>query len=131
MMSKHGYTVNGGWFNGICSGRNHVPLQVSREHTDLIVAQVRMEVPELIAKADKVKAGEITPATVLVRTAQGKVEVAYADVPPYLQRQGQSAMEWNLRNRASAGTSYANHMEKLANDLHGTALTEVAKKKAA
>jgi len=52
MMSKHGYTVDGGWFNGVCSGRNHVPLQVSREHTDLIVAQVRMEVPELIAKAD-------------------------------------------------------------------------------
>lgn len=130
LMSKHGYTVDNGWFNGVCSGRNHVPLQVSREHTDSIVAQVRAEVPELIAKADKVKSGEITPATIIIRIGREKVEVAYSDANSLQQRQACSAMECNLRNRASSGVSFADSMEKLASKIHGTELLEVAKKEA-
>ena len=129
-MSKHGYTVEHGWFSGVCSGRNYAPLQVSRERTDNIVAQVRAEVPELIAQADKVKAGEITPATIKIRKGGEKMEVAYADAMPHQQSQARDSMEWSLRNRARAGADFADMMEKLANEIHGTALIEVAKKEA-
>jgi hypothetical protein len=129
-MSKHGYTVEHGWFSGICSGRNYAPMQVSREHTDFIVAQVRAEVPALIAQADKVKAGELTPKTVQLRKGAQKVEVAYADALPWQQSQARDSMEWNLRNRARAGEQFANSMEELVNKIHGTALIEVAKKEA-
>jgi hypothetical protein len=129
-MSKHGYTVEHGWFSGVCSGRNYAPLQVSRERTDSIVAQVRAEVPELIAQADKVKAGEITPATIKIRKGGEKMEVAYADATPWQQSQARDSMEWNLRNRARAGEQFADSMEELANKIHGTALIEVAKKEA-
>jgi hypothetical protein len=129
-MSKHGYTVEHGWFSGVCSGRNYAPMQVSREHTDAIVAQVRAEVPQLIAQADKVKAGEITPATIKIRKGGEKMEVAYADASLSQQSQARDSMEWSLRNRARAGEQFANDMESLATKIHGTALIEVAKKEA-
>lgn len=129
-MSKHGYTVEHGWFSGICSGRNYAPLQVSREHTDRMVAEIRAEVPKLIEQADKVKAGEITPATIKIRKGAQKVEIAYADALPHQQSQARDSIEWNLRNRARAGEQFADSMEQLANKLHGTALIEVAKKEA-
>ena len=129
-MSKHGYTVEHGWFSGVCSGRNYAPMQVSREHTDAIVAQVRSEVPQLIAQADKVKAGEITPATIKIRKGGEKMEVAYADASLSQQSQARDSMEWSLRNRARAGEQFANDMESLATKIHGTALIEVAKKEA-
>ena len=66
-MSKHGYTVKEGWFSGICSGRNYAPIQVSRTTTDKIIADISAEIPELIAKAEKVKSGELTPKTLKVR----------------------------------------------------------------
>ena len=129
-MSKHGYTVEHGWFSGVCSGRNYAPMQVSREHTDNMVAQIRAEVPQLIAQADKVKAGEITPKTIKLRVGGEKVEIAFADAKPHQQSQARDSMEWSLRNRARAGADFANMMEELASKIHGTALIEVAKKEA-
>ena len=130
MMSKHGYTVDNGWFNGVCSGRKYAPLQVSRERTDSLVARIRAEVPVLITEADNVKAGVITPATVTIRRGVEKIEIAYADATPYQQSQARDSKEWSLRNRARAGEQFADSMEKLATKIHGTALIEVAKKEA-
>lgn len=39
-MSKHGYTVEQGWFQGVCSGDSHAPMQKDRVVTDRIIAQV-------------------------------------------------------------------------------------------
>ena len=129
-MSNHGYTVVHGWFSGICSGRNYAPLQVSRERTDIIVAEIRAKVPKLIAQADKVKAGEITPITIEICKGGKKIEVAFADAPKWEQNQARSVMERNLRMHAITGADFANSLEELANKIHGTALTEVAKKEA-
>ena len=130
MMSKHGYTVDHGWFSGVCSGRKYAPLQVSRERTDSLVARIRAEVPVLITEADNVKAGVITPATVTIRRGVEKIEIAYADATPHQQSQARDSKEWSLRNRARAGEQFADSMEELATKIHGTALIEVAKKEA-
>lgn len=127
MMSKHGYTVDHGWFSGVCSGRNHVPLQVSREHTDIIVAQVRADIPKLIADADGVKAGVITPKTIKLRIG---FEIPFSEGSERQQLTACNSLEWSLRSRASSGVSFADSMEKLATKLHGTALIKVAKKEA-
>ena len=127
MMSKHGYTVDNGWFNGVCSGRNHVPLQVSREHTDIIVAQVRADISNLIAAADGVKAGVITPNKIKLRIG---FEIPFAEGSERQQITACNSLEWSLRSRASSGVSFADGMEKLATKLHGTALIEIAKKEA-
>lgn len=129
-MSKHGYTVDHGWFNGVCSGERHAPMQKSRAFTDTIVAQIRAEVPQLIAQAEKVKSGEITPKTIKIRKGGEKLEIAYEEATPWQQSQARDSMEWALRNRARIGEQFADSMEQLANEYHGTALIEVAKKEA-
>jgi hypothetical protein len=129
-MSKHGYTVDHGWFNGVCSGERYAPMQVSRVHTDQIIVEVRAEVVELLAKADRVKAGEITPKTIMRSPRFQKIEIAFADAEKHEQANAVQAMEWNLRNRARAGEQFAKALGEVADKVHGTALIEVAKKEA-
>jgi len=127
LMSKHGYTVDNGWFSGVCSGRNYVPLQESRTHTDVIVAQVRDDIPKLIADAEGVKAGVITPKTIKLRIG---FEIPFAEGSERQQMTACNSLEWSLRSRARSGEQFADSMEALATKLHGTALIEVAKKEA-
>lgn len=131
-MSKHGYTVKMGWFSGVCTGQHYVPMQVSREVADKIVAEIRAEIPQLLAKADQVKAGEIKPVSIMRSVSfKEKVEVAFADATSMEQRHALHAMEWNLRLRAKAGEDFSKMLEETANKVHGTALTEVSKKEPA
>ena len=124
VMSKHGYTVEQGWFNGVCSGRNHAPIQVSRAVTDKIIADINAEVPELIAKADKVKAGEITPKT--VKTFR-KEEIPFEQGNLREQNAARTSLEWAYRNRARSGKDFAESMAKVADKYHGQPLVKVAK----
>jgi hypothetical protein len=129
-MSKHGYTVDHGWFSGVCSGERYAPMQVSRTHTDEIIVDVLADVVALLAKADKVKAGEITPKTIIRSPRFQKIEIAFADAEKHEQANAVQAMEWNLRNRARAGEQFAKALGEVADKVHGTALIEVAKKEA-
>jgi hypothetical protein len=132
-MSKHGYTIHYGWFNGVCSGERHAPMQVSRAYTDKIIAEINAEVPELLAKADKAKAGELTPATIkrdVIGKPREKEEIPFADATPREQRHALHAFEWNFRLRAKAGEDFAKMLGEVADKIHGTALVEVAKKEA-
>ena len=123
-MSKHGYTVEQGWFNGVCSGRNHPPLQISRTVTDKIIADISAEIPELIAKADKVKAGEITPKTVKLFR---KEEIPFEQGDRRQQEAARTSLEWAYRNRARAGKHFAESMAKVADKYHGQPLVVVSK----
>jgi len=124
LMSKHGYTVEQGWFNGVCSGRNHAPIQVSRVVTDQIIASINAEIPELIAKAEKVLAGEITPKTVKVFRKQ---EIPFEQGDRRQQSEARTALEWAYRNRARAGKNFADEMAKIADKYHGQPLVEVSR----
>jgi len=128
LMSKHGYTVKDGWFSGVCSGRNYNPIQVSRTTTDKIIADISAEIPELIAKADKVKSGEITPATAFthVVTAYRK-EIPYEQATIAQQYNARNSMEWAYRNRAKMGEDFVKTMTEIANKYHGQQLVKVSK----
>jgi hypothetical protein len=127
-MAKHGYTVEHGWFAGVCQGEQHAPLQKDRTVADNVIAQIRAEAAELIVKADKVKAGEINPKFVTKTNIHGKKdEIPFADAWAWDQEAARKAMEWALRGRASAGNQFADHLERCANEYHGTALVEVIK----
>jgi hypothetical protein len=125
-MSKHGYTVKEGWFSGICSGRNYAPIQVSRTTTDKIIAEISAEIPELIAKAEKVKSGELTPKTVKVRV-MSKEEMPYEQGDLRQQSVARTSLEWAYRNRARAGQDFIKAMTEVADKYHGQQLIEVTK----
>lgn len=124
-MSKHGYTVDNGWFNGVCSGERFQPMQVQREVTDQLVVQVRREVKELEAAADDFATGRRVPKTVTRGWGKNETQVAFADAPEWEQRQAVSKALYAARSRAKAGEQFANDMEKLVNAVHGQPLREV------
>jgi hypothetical protein len=128
MMAKHGYTIKQGWFTGVCSGKNFAPVQVSRATTDEIIAQINAEIPELLAKADKVKSGEITPATAFthVVTAYRK-EIPYEQANISQQSNARNSLEWAYRNRARMGEQFVQTMTEIANKYHGQPLVKVEK----
>lgn len=131
LMSKHGYTVEDGWFNGVCHGDRHAPMQVQREVTDAIVAQVREEAAALEARADALKAGTETLGKVRHPGryfAPGeKVElVEFSSLNAYQQRDVLDSTVWAIRNRAKVGRDFADFMAKLVNAVHGQALRVVA-----
>jgi hypothetical protein len=129
-MSKHGYTVKYGWFMGVCGGDRQVPIEVSRDYTDKIIADIRAEIPKLLAQADDVKAGKILPATAKVGHFSKAQEVPFEEASAWDQRQAVSKLEWSLRNRASAGEDFIDAMLDIAEKYHGQPLVEVAKKEA-
>ena len=49
VLSNHGYTVDFGYFNGICRGSNAQPLEESRELCDKLVSELRNESQRLAA----------------------------------------------------------------------------------
>ena len=131
-MAKHGYTVESGWFKGVCAGKHFAPIQVSREQTDTLISSVREQVLEMIAKADLVASGEIKPTTITRHPHSKKAMefIPFAEATVYEQRDAIRALEWNYRRTAEMGTSFADMMVQVADKYHGKALVEVAKKEA-
>ena len=133
-MSKHGYTVQNGWFSGVCSGNHFQPMQFSRVETDSIVSDIRAEIPKLLALADQYESRALVPEFVMKKVLSVElkkwieVKVPFAEASLLEKDRAISQIVWNYKNRASAGKSFADHLESIANKVHKTPLIEVAKK---
>lgn len=125
VMSKHGYTVDHGWFNGVCSGDRYAPMQKARTVTDGIIAQVRADVVKLNQQAADLEAGKIFPATCKVSHMRNAEPVPFKDAPEWAQRDAVRTAMYQAQNRARAGESFANQMEALVNQVHGQPLRVV------
>jgi hypothetical protein len=124
VMSKHGYTVKQGWFSGVCSGRNYVPVQVSRAHTDELIASITVEVAELIATANKYESKEITPKFALTFKRE---EIPFEQGSLREQSEARVRNEWACRNRAKMGQDFIKTMTEIADKYHGKELVKVSK----
>lgn len=123
-LAKHGYTVKGGWFQGVCSGHNYRPMQEDISVTRDIVATVRADVAKLLEHAADFKAGKAHPPTCKASHAPGAKPVAFADAAPWQQRDAIAAAIYATESRARAGEHFANDLEALANAMHGQPLRE-------
>jgi hypothetical protein len=134
LMSKHGYTVENGWFNGVCEGNLHRPMQVSRVETDNIVASIRKQIPELLAKSAQYESGEATPDFVVRRSYNPvlrksiETKIPYAEAPKHEQDSARKQIAWALKSRADMGKTFSDQLEAIANKVHGLPLIEAAKK---
>jgi hypothetical protein len=134
LMSKHGYTVQNGWFNGVCSGNHYAPMQKSRVETDSIVANIRAEIPKLLAKAEQLENGTLIPEFVTRRSYNYQTRkreekiIPFAEASASEQKDAVRSMKWSLISRASSGESFANQLESIANEVYGTELVKVEKK---
>jgi hypothetical protein len=134
LMSKHGYTVENGWFFGVCEGNLFKPMQVSRVETDNIVASIRKEIPKLLAKSEEYKSGIATPDFVVKRSYSVELrksidtKIPFAEASKYDQDNARNQIAWTLKCRADMGKTFSDQLESIANKVHGLPLIEAAKK---
>lgn len=141
-MAKHGYTIDYGWFNGVCQGASHKPMQEDRSVTDKIVSEIWTQVADLLKRAEDLKYGKITPNTcfsgnyVFTKDANGyskreEVMIPFAEGMSWHQDSAVRTAIFNAEHRAKMGASFAKYLEDIANKVHGTPLVEVKKPEAA
>lgn len=124
-MSNHGYTVADGWFRGVCSGRDYVPVQICRKQTDRIVESIRDSVAALRIELEAVASGKVTPKTIVKGYGRNRTEIKFADASLYEQKGAVESLKRAIAHRINAGEDFAKHLEAVANKYHGQPLREV------
>jgi hypothetical protein len=128
-MSKHGYTVEHGWFNGVCYGNRHLPLQLSRTETDRTAAQILEQAARLDEHVADLKAGRVFPTTFQTSNYDPKAKafrtIPFAEADEYDQKREIKRVIAATENKARFGREFSADLTKTANQIHGTALREV------
>lgn len=126
-ISKHGYTVEQGWFSGVCSGEHYAAMQDDRRQTDRIVDSVRTECDKLEKTAHSYREGTAHPARIEKTYAKRGEEqtMAWEDADEWEQKRGIETAIIRIEGRVRAGRDFANMLETLANERHGTPLIVV------
>jgi len=129
-IAQHGYTVDHGYFEGVCSGHKFQPLQLDRTQTDSICAYVRADAINLLDRAAKLESGKtklklvVKPNTWTKRGEKPEM-VEFDSLASWDQKSILRSEVYKLESRAKAGNDFADQMEKLADALHGTELVTV------
>lgn len=132
-IAKHGYVVENGWFQGVCSGHNYQPMQLDVTATNVIIAQVNADIVKLQETLVSYTNGVKTPSSVTRRkydaTIRDYISVTtnWADLSAYDQDHELKAAIYYLQNRINSGNSFISTMNRLINDYHGQPLREVVK----
>jgi len=130
-MAHHGYTVESGYFQGVCSGHQHSPIEHDRTVADKVVRDVRKQAEELLARAARYESGESNPAFGFLMTCPRKtdVKVPFEDLPEHRQRDVRTGEIWRARSQAKAATEFATFLNGMADTFHGKQLAEVERTK--
>ena len=121
-IAKHGYTVDNGYFNGVCDGHRYAPMQESTLHTVEVVAQVNADAVRMEKLADELESGVKVMEIGTIRRMGKPEAVPFAALTPWEQKRQLESAIWNNRSRAKAARGYADMLEALAQRTHGTAL---------
>jgi hypothetical protein len=60
VLAKHGYSVEYGFFNGVCFGAHHLPFEQSKDLVDRDIARCRQEIDRIAAYAALIRASTTT-----------------------------------------------------------------------
>jgi hypothetical protein len=124
-MSKHGYTVDNGWFNGVCSGHNYEPIQVSRVQADRVVESVRQSIVQIEAELAAVEEGSVIPKTIVSGYGKTRSEIPFAQGTQMQRENALIVLKYDLAYKIRAGKDFANYLTKVADNNHGKPLSEV------
>lgn len=71
-LSKHGYTVENGWFNGVCMGAGHEPIEVSKSLLPRIIAAIQSYIDNRVALMADAKAGKTVKIVYSIDRVKGE-----------------------------------------------------------
>lgn len=130
LLAQHGYTVDWGFFNGVCSGANRLPLQLDRTVADAAIAKLREFAAEMAAltveQIDKVPV-EFRGQSKADRRVEWMDRAAYAAhnagklyFTSFEDKQGTTLMSKQQQGRNAA--AHADELAEMADRLHGQPL---------
>jgi hypothetical protein len=137
-MSNHGYTVEHGWFHGVCEGKRFKPVEHDRAELDDFCAEISKQAKGLRDYADQLEAGSIDPEffTISVRlreTDRWGVRIRKEFSIPFCygddedKAKARSVEILMSRRRAEMGDAHVKTMQSIADKYHGKALIKASK----
>ena len=130
VIAKHGYTVDYGFFNGVCPGADSKPLQHDRSIADAVGKRLRQSAEDILARAGRIESGAEAIETLMIRVREG-----WRSVPKPMTRDQADALghgpAWDrqareypdqLRWSAKHQRRMAEDIAQRADSLHGTDL---------
>lgn len=124
-VAQHGYEVKHGFFNGVCPGYEHNPMEQDRSVTDETTKAMRDAAEKAENDALLVKAGELKPAKVPNGASHGAELVPFEEAAPVWQKSGIKALQHSLEQRARSLRSMADTLQSYADKYHGKPLRTV------
>ncbi len=125
-MSKHGYQIKNGWFEGPCQGEHYHPIEQDRAVADTIVAQVRKDVAALKKRARDLRSGIIVPDTAKEGPWSRAKEIPFSQASEWEQKRAIESEIHHCELRADMGKSFADLIERAVHTFHGQPLRTVA-----
>ena len=126
-MSKHGYTVAQGWFQGVCSGEGELPMQQDDTVTKRVYESIKAEIVQLEITILNLKSGQITPKTAPTAGYYKAPRVPFAEAPEYYQQEEVDSVVRNIQYRIKAGLDHANYITALSVNVMGKELIKEIK----
>tara|TARA_R110002072_G_scaffold218270_1_gene375990 strand:- start:81 stop:935 length:855 start_codon:yes stop_codon:yes gene_type:complete len=74
LIAKHGYTVDFGFFNGVCNGSDNAPLQVEKTLTEETIIDLTDWIAETNIKLADLKSGKVTISNYWITLKDQKVK---------------------------------------------------------
>lgn len=133
-MAQHGYTVEYGFFNGVCDGHKYLPVQ--KDITKLRQTQeyLRAEGAKNIRQGEALVAGKIKPEFVFRKTyPNGRhrdavvEQVKWDDCPDRERNEYRRHIGYQAQSQGRAMIDHANYLDMIADKYHGQPMTEVVK----
>jgi hypothetical protein len=136
VLAKHGYTVDWGFFNGVCSGAHDKPLEHDHSHTDAIIKVLReVEAVNADKRAADLKSGAVEPTFYRRGKWDGRkcrfeqIECTRAELSDYDAQQAILGAIHRAESKARHARSHASMLEKLIETRFGQPLYPVSDRK--
>ena len=131
VLSKHGYTVEHGWFEGVCPGAKHAPLELDRAFADEVASSLLRQAKNEDADAKLVLSGGLLPTRAWNgehkavydprqrRDTVVKVTVPYAEAPEVYQREAVESLYNSHVDTARRARATSKGISENADRVHG------------
>ena len=123
-MSKHGYIVAQGWFQGVCAGEGYLPMQQDNKVTQEVCANIYAEILTLEILIANLKSGKVTPKTAPESVFYKAKDVPFATANKYMQEHAVAEHIRNTQYCIKAGQSHAEYITALSTKVAGDELVK-------
>jgi hypothetical protein len=129
VLAKHGYTVDWGFFHGVCMGSENKPLEHDKTLTERIIKELREDVaPRADKRAADLESGAVEPKWYRREHTFGKttkVAVKRDELSDYDAKQQIAAAIYTAQSEARGARAHADMLEKLMESRFGQPLIPV------